>query len=567
MTAHASTFSARSLRRLSDWINRPVVARVLALTLTAAAILAGFATYLALTRSPPLGPDPDTVLILLNVDLVVLLAMGALVARRIARVWADRRRGSAGSRLHVRLVVLFSLVAVTPAVIVAVFSALFFNFGIQAWFGERVRTALHESLAVTDKYLEEHQGAIRADILAMAAELNRNSPLLTQSLALFQRHVVEQAAARLLPEAIVFDGSGRLLARTTLSFGLQLEPVPDRAMEQARRGEVAILLNPSDNRVRALTRLDQFFDTYLYVGRFIDSVVLGHVARTQKAVEEYERLEGRSSGLQISFIMIYAMVTLLLLLAAVWVGLMMANQMAGPISALIAAAERVRGGDLTARVAVSSSDDEFATLSRAFNRMTDQLQRHREDLISANSQLDARRKFTETVLAGVSAGVIGLDAKGRINLPNRSASELLSDNLEKRIGRKLTDAVPEMAKLLEDVQRAPDRVQQGQLDITRDGHARTLIVTIAAERIKKKIVGYVVTFDDISELLSAQRKAAWSDVARRIAHEIKNPLTPIQLSAERLKSKYLSQIKSDREVFEICTDTIVRQVADIGRMV
>jgi two-component system nitrogen regulation sensor histidine kinase NtrY len=567
MTVQPTTLIHPILRQIGEWSSRVGLSRKFAVALTVAAILSGVATYVAITGSPPLGPDPDTVLILLNVDLVLLLILGALVARSLVKLWSERRRGSAGSRLHVRLVVMFSLVAVTPTIVVAVFSALFFNFGIQAWFSERVRTALHESLAVTDRYLQEHQQAIRADILAMAGNLSRDAPLLMQSSLIFQRAVEEQAASRALPEVIVFDGTGRIIASSALSLGLQIDWVPESALEQARKGEVAIMAKPSDERVRALVRLDRFFDTYLYVGRFISSEVLSYVTRAKQAVEEYERLEGKRSGLEISFFMLFALVALMLLMAAIWTGLMFATRLAGPISGLIAAAERVRGGDLSARVAEDGGDDEIGMLSRAFNRMTSRLERQRRELVEANRQLDARRQFTETVLAGVSAGVIGLDANGRINLPNRSASELLSVDLEDMIDRDLSEAVPEMSDLIDKVRRWPERFEQAEINIIRGGRARTLLVRIAAERIKREVIGYVVTFDDITELQTAQRKAAWSDVARRVAHEIKNPLTPIQLSAERLKRKYLSQITTDREIFEICTDTIVRQVDDIGRMV
>ncbi|MHA1537544.1 MAG: ATP-binding protein [Alphaproteobacteria bacterium] len=552
---------------LVAWAQRAGLARYAAIALIVAAIASGIATYITLTGSPPYGPDPDTVLVLLNLDLVLMLLLGALIARRVVRLWVARRQGLAGSRLHARLVLLFSLVAVTPAILVAVFSALFFNFGIQAWFSERVSTALKESLAVTDSYLREHQQAIRADTLSMASALNRDAPLMLRSSIVFKRLVARQAALRSLPEAIVFDGSGTVLATSGLSLALQLEPVPEWALRRAKKGEVAVMAKTGDKRVRALVRLDQFFDTYLYVSRFIDPTVLGHVARTREAVGIYKKLEGQQSILQISFFLLFALVSLLLLLAAVWVGLLFANQLMTPIGALIAAADRIRSGDLSTRVVESKQDVDIGGLGRAFNRMTARLERNRRELVEANRQIDARRKFTETVLAGVSAGVIGLDAEGRINLPNRTASEFLSTNLDKRIGKPLGRIVPEMADLVAEARKSSDSRKQSELLIARSGITRTLLVRIASEYIEGKLIGYVVTFDDITELQNAQRTAAWADVARRIAHEIKNPLTPIQLSAERLKRKYLKEIKSDPEIFEICTDTIVRQVSDIGRMV
>jgi len=556
-----------SWRRVMGWAHRVGLSRYAAIALTIAAIASGIGTYWALTGSRLFEPDPKTILILLNVDFVLLLLLGALIARRVARLWAQRRRGLAGSRLHARLVLLFSLVAVTPAIVVAVFSAIFFNFGIQAWFSERVHLALTESLKVTDAYLREHQQAIRADALAMASVLNRNALLLLRSPDVFKRAVEEQASARALLEAVVFDESGTVLATSGLDVSIQRETVPQWALDRAKKGEVAVVAESGAKRVRALVRLDQFFNTYLYVGRFIDPTVVGHVARTRSAVEAYQKLEGQRSGLQISFFLLYAVVALLLLMAAVWVGLLLSNQLMKPIGDLIGAADRIRRGDLSARVVESKEDVDIGGLGRAFNRMAKRLERNRRELMDANRQLDARRMFTETVLAGVSAGVIGLDANGRINLPNRSASDLLATNLYDQIGKPLATVVPEMAELVERARLGSESLEQTELVVSRGGVARTLTVRVATETIDGEPFGYVVTFDDITELQSAQRTAAWADVARRIAHEIKNPLTPIQLSAERLKRKYLNEVKTEPELFETLADTIVRQVGDIGRMV
>ncbi len=365
----------------------------------------------------------------------------------------------------------------------------------------------------------------------------------------------------------MFDGSGRILATTGLSFALQLKPVPDWALQQARSGDVAILTSDNDDRVRALTRLDGFGDVFLYVGRFVDPTVIARVEQTQRAVKQYQELEGERSNYQIALSMLFFGVGVLLLTGAVWMGLSFAQRMARPISFLVAAAERVRSGELSTRVPVGGDNEEFSTLSRAFNRMTHQLQSQQSELIEANRQLDQRRRFSEAVLAGVSAGVIGLDHEGCINFPNRSASQLLGGDLEQQIGEPLADTVPEMAPLLAEAARRPDRLAQAQLQIMRDGRTLALLVRIAPERSEGEVKGYVVTFDDVTELVSAQRKAAWADVARRIAHEIKNPLTPIQLSAERLKRKYLKTIRDDPETFATCTDTIIRHVGDIGRMV
>ena len=555
------------LRQLAIWGARAGLANKLAIVLTAAALAAGVATYAALTESPALGGDAETVYLLLNLDLVILLLLSLVIGRRILLLWLRRRRGIAGSRLHAQLVALFSVLAVAPAIIVAAFSALVFYLGVQSWFSERVSTAINESLSVAQAYLAEHQQTLRADALSMANDLNREMPRLVGDSSFFDQMVSTQAILRGLSEALIFDRGGRTLARSNLTFTLQFEQISDDLLEQARQGDVVLLTNESDDRVRALIQLDRFVDTYLLIGRLVEPQVIGHMVRSQGAVAEYQQLESRRSTIQITFTLIYVVVAVLLMLVAVWIGLVFADTLVKPIGALIGAAERVRAGDLTARVEAPAKGDELGKLSRAFNRMTSQLESQQRELIEANRQLDLRRRFTETVLSGVSAGVLGLDENTRINLPNRSATELLGLSLDALAGQRLVDVVPELADLMAQSRRRPTRLVEGQVIIQRGGDRRTLLVRIAPERVQGAVRGYVVTFDDVSELLSAQRKAAWADVARRIAHEMKNPLTPIQLSAERLKRKYLKQIEDDPETFVTCTDTIIRQVGDIGRMV
>jgi two-component system, NtrC family, nitrogen regulation sensor histidine kinase NtrY len=557
----------RTTRRVRVWAGRIRLWHKFAIVLALAALGSGVATYLSLTGAPPFGPHPGAVLTLLNLDLVLLLALGALVAKRLLQVWAERRRGLAGSRLQIRLVVLFSLIAVTPTIVVAIFSYLFFSFGVESWFSNKVRTAVAESLAVAEDYMREHKRAIRADALAMANDLNRDAAELELNPRQLTEVVSAQAALRGLSEAMVFDRGGQVLARSSLSFSLGFEPLPENAMRDADAGDVVVMTNDSDNRVRALVRLDQFGPVYLYVGRYIEPRVMSYVVETQRAVDQYQKMESQRSGFQVTFALIYLMVAMLFLVTAVAIGIHFATQLAVPISRLAAAAEQVGGGDLAARVPEGEKDDELVSLSRAFNRMTYQIESQQRELREANRQLDERRRFTETVLTGVSAGVIGLDRGGRINLPNRSASALLGVDLEAAIGRDLADVAPEIAGLVEAAQRRPERLAQSQVQLVRGTSTRTLLVRIATEYHDREVGGFVVTFDDITELLSAQRKAAWADIARRIAHEIKNPLTPIQLSAERLKRRYLKEIGKDAETFTICTDTIIRHVGDIGRMV
>ncbi len=559
----------RTYRRFLSWSRYVHLERKLAIGLAVAAVSAGIATFGAMTGNLPVAVDAWGILLLLNLDLVLLLALAALIARRLVYLWVASKRGAAGARLHARLVALFSLVAVTPTIIIAVFTVVMFEFGLQAWFSERVRTAVRESVAVAEAYLEEHHEIIKADVLAMAQDLNRQGSVVWMNPTTFNNLVETQTVLRSLTEAVVFDGSGRLFARAGFSRLLSFQPqIPGWALDRAREGGVVLLTSGAEDRVHALVRLDTLNDLFLYVGRPVDSRVLGHMDRSRGAAALYEEMEGKRSDLQIRFAMIFLMVALLLLLAAVWVGLAFANQLSRPIGRLIFAAEQVGAGDLSARVQPGVERDEIASLLRAFNSMTEKLESQQHELLDANMQLDYRRRFIEAVLSGVTAGVIGLDREGRITLPNRSACELLNASPEELAGKDLVTVLPEVAPLVKRARQRPRRINEAQVALNEpDGNTRTLFVRIGAAGGEDGIIGYVVTFDEITELLAAQRKAAWADVARRIAHEIKNPLTPIQLAAERLKRRYLSEVQSDSETFVICTDTIIRQVAEIGRMV
>ena len=554
------------VRRVVDIL----LGKVLTLILAAGALALGLVTFATLAQGVP---RPNLVFGMVLANMVVLLLLGAVLAGRLTRVWVERRRGSAGSRLHIRLVLLFSGVAVAPAIVVAVFATFFFHLGIQAWFNEPVRTTLQESLQAARGYLEEHRNNIRADALGMANDLVRASSFLGRDPNNFARVLGAQTGLRGLTEAVIYEPvTGQIMA----SVGEPTEPPPLWATELARTGEVAVLGTEDSTRVRAVVQMDMTPALILLIGRPVDPAVLDHMRRTEQSVAEYQRLDENRSGLQITFALIFALIALLILCAAGLIGLVIANQIARPVGRLITAAERVRAGDLTVRVPEAATGDEVAGLSRAFNRMTGQLAAQRNELMDAYSQIDSRRRFTEAVLSGVSAGVIGLDAAGCIELPNRAGSALLGIDLLAAIGRDLAEVAPEFAPLLAGAREAPERAHTGEVQLGPPSHRRTLLVRISADRGAdagaeagpgRRARGFVATFDDITELQSAQRKAAWADVARRIAHEIKNPLTPIQLSAERLKRRFAREITSDPDTFTQCADTIVRHVGDIGRMV
>ena len=393
-----------------------------------------------------------------------------------------------------------------------------------------------------------------------------------QNPRLLKEFIITLSDLKNLSEAVVVNSSGKTLARSQLSFSLGFNFSNDDLLKgilSGRPGEVIIITNQFGNTVRAGVKLEAFFDAYLLVGKFVDAQVLQHIAQTTGAADKYLLLEKNIYNLQTKFMFVFVLIAFLLLLSAIWIGWSIASKISTPIGKLIDAADNVGKGDLTTKVDFDKrkDKDEVGKLSHSFNLMTEQLRNQQFGLIEANRQLDERRRFTEVVLSGVSAGVIGLDKRGCIHLSNRSAFELLSIKLEEHVDEPLGVCIPEMVSLLDEVIANPSRIVNGEIKLGRNGWQKTLVVSIAAEKIKQEIIGFVVTFDDVSELLSAQRKAAWADVAQRIAHEIKNPLTPIQLSAERLKRKYKAEIKSDQKTFLMCTDTIIRQVKDIERMV
>ncbi len=551
--------------------NRRVWSNRFALILIFLSILSGIATYAALSEVPPLGDNPDVVIWLLNLDFILLLLLVILIAQRIVGVWSGRKRGIAGSHLHVRLVYTFSILAAAPAVLMTIFSVFFFHYGVQAWFSQRVQTAVDESQAVAQAYLEEHKQVLRSDVLIMAKDLNAQRGFLSDGNAEFDEKVMStHSKLRNLPEAVVFNREGGILSRSNLTFVLGFEEVPTHILRQAEEGGAVIMRGgENEDRLRAIVKLDNFIDTYLFVGRLIDPKVLAHLDATRHAADDYANLQTRYSGLQVTVTMIFVVVGLLMLLAAIWFGLVLARQLVRPITSLVSTADRVRGGDFTARVPEHGKVQEFDYLARSFNRMTAQIEAQQNELIEANRLLDRRRRFTETVLSGVSSGVIGLGEDGVVNIANFSAAQLLGYDPQDIVNKDIADIVPEFKAVLEDAY-AQNKNVQAEIDVMAEGGAKhVFLIRIAVEMAGDNGRGAILTFDDITELQSALRKAAWSDVARRIAHEIKNPLTPIQLSAERLKRKYLKGIEGekDRAVFAQCTDTIIRHVGDIGRMV
>lgn len=542
---------------LGHWQVKPVWFRHLSWILALSCVVSGITTYVVFEYLP----------LFLLLDSAFLLLLSFLVLRRILLLWHERRRGLAGSKLHVQVVSVFSLLVIAPAMVMALFSGFFLHLGMQAWFNEKVQTAIQESQAVANAYLEEHQKVIAHSVRAMKHDLEEVLEQFSVKQIDLDAYLTTQAHFRSLTEAIVFSQSGRVLGRSQFSFSLEFEEILGSDLQKARH-EVVIYSNQRHDRVIALVQILPDKDLYLLVSRLVDKKVLQRMASTQEAVGAYQRLLQERSSFAVQFAIIFLVITLLMLLLAIWGGFIFANQLVKPIGQLIQAAGRVREGDLSVRVETTTVVNELGTLGAAFNQMVTELDEQTRTLLTVNQELEQRRQFTENVLAGVSAGVMGLDQEGRVHLPNAMALRLLDLQEADCIGKTLHDIAPELAVLFEQAQYASQPFFEQQIMLERQGQMHILNVHFTGNSQKTYATKEIVlTFDNVTELVSAQRKAAWSDVARRIAHEIKNPLTPIQLAAERLKRRYLKQIQDDPETFQICIETIVRQVEHIGQMI
>ena len=532
-----------------------------------AALAIGVYTIYTLAQFDPAQSDSGQLATLIAVDVLAVIIVGAFVIRQILRLWVERRQKLAGYQLHWRLALLFGGVAALPAVITTAFALFVVDYSLRGWFADRISTAVTGSVQVADAYFEEHASSIRSDVLTIANDVNREAFKFRDEPALLNQYLTNQAVLRNLSEVIILDGTGQVAAKSRFAFAVTFTSFGEGWLEQARQGEVVILRGDETSKLRAVVKLNSFVDAYLFVGRFIDKSVLDAVDGTRLAAADYQQLGIRQLDLQVSFAFVFGLILVLLLITALWIGLNLATAIVEPLGSVISVAEQVRGGNLTERVPAGLELDEVARLGLSFNKMLDELVRSREQLVQANMQIDRRREFTEAVLGGVSSGVIGMDSDQKVTLPNNSACQLLSLSDSDMIGRKLADVVPEFAGLITTGTSRRRRFAEEQIMLERDGTSLTLRARIATERVDGRVIGYVVTFEDVTDLLTAQRKAAWSDVARRIAHEIKNPLTPIQLAADRLRRKYRPEDEAEGEQFSEYLSIIGRQVDDIGRMV
>jgi two-component system, NtrC family, nitrogen regulation sensor histidine kinase NtrY len=545
----------------------PFVSRLIGACAVGVALLSATATFLVLAGLTPIAPVHEVVVELLLGNVLTGLLLLGIIGREVWKVVQARRRGRAGSRLHVQIVGLFAVIAAVPTVLVSVVASTTLDRGLDRFFSTRTRAMIEQSMIVANAYVSEHAEAIRGDLLAMAFDLGRAKSIFDSDRDQFQKIVSAQAAGRNLSAAILLKSDGSTVDKAAVTVDKKVVlPTPD-LLAEVNETEPRVALIPEDNHLAAVVKLRGYDDIYLYGARILDPRVVAQLRATQESVGEFANLEARRLGIQIAFGLMFAIIALIVLLASAWIGLDFANRLVAPIRRLIGAANVVSTGNLDIQVPVRRSEGDLARLGETFNKMTQELRTQHEDIVRARDLIDSRRRFTEAVLAGASAGVIGVNAEGRISILNRSAERLTGRSEVEVLGLPLAQVAPELAEIFEAARSGNQRLVQRQLTVTRDGQERNYSVRVTSEQATEAEHGYVITIDDITELVLAQRTSAWADIARRIAHEIKNPLTPIQLSAERLRRKYSKTISDDPAVFEQCTETIVRQVDDIKRMV
>ncbi|MFV1531270.1 MULTISPECIES: ATP-binding protein [unclassified Phaeobacter] len=509
--------------------------------------------------------------LILLADLIYVLAVAALVLTQVGRLIAARRAKSAGSRLHLRLIGAFAFLALTPTVIVALFAGLTVNVGLEGWFSDRVRQVVGSSLAAAEAYQEQQQRDLSEDAVALARYIdnsrNRNFFISDGQL----RQVLTQGQLQIqrgLQEAYVVDGAGAIRARGERSYEFDFEEPRTADISKASFNGVTLIQDWENSELRALVRLDAFVDRFLYVSRDVDGELLSLLDDTKETAHLYQQLESERGRVLFDFVLLYLGFAVILILAAMWLGMWFAERLSRPVGRLTIAARRVGAGNLNVQVPEDDGDDEISQLGRYFNQMTLELREQRDTLLENTRQIERRRRLFDSVLMSVTSGVVGLDPEGRVTFVNRSAERLLDWNGDRQ-SLALAVAVPEFGPLFVELSETGADVVQDEVKVTRQGQLENLLVRMSPRRSEEgRLEGYVVAFDDVTDLVSAQRMAAWGDVARRIAHEIKNPLTPIQLSAERIKRKFAPKLgEENSDLLQSMTDVIVRQTNDLRRIV
>ncbi|MBE7185524.1 MAG: PAS domain-containing sensor histidine kinase [Methylobacterium mesophilicum] len=533
------------------------------------ALLTAAVSFAILMGATPIVPDQTTTLTLIGINAGFVAFLLALIGREVHRILMARRTRKAASRLHVRIIAMFSIVAALPAVLVAVVASITLDIGLDRWFEIRTKTIVNSSLSIAEAYVQENARNLQGTTLSMAYDLDNARTLYGLDRTGFRQFMSEQAQGRSLAHAALLrgDGSVEIAAETRADFAMP-EP-PSDAVKTAADGKPVLIEPRTRNIVGAIVKLKQYDNSYLYTIRTVDPEVIRARQIVTANTNEYRGLENNRRATQIAFAVVYLGVTLIIVLSAIWTGIAVADRLVRPIRQLIGAADEVAGGNLDVTVPVRPSDGDVGALADTFNNMIGELKSQRNELLEANYQIDERRRFSEAVLSGVTSGVIGVDPDGSVTILNPSAEAMLGISMTDVEGQTLSGLLPHVGQVFEVARSSHKPVYREQVTFFRNGAERTFNVQVTEESGEgvDEDSSFVVTVDDITDLVQAQRSSAWADVARRIAHEIKNPLTPIQLSAERIRRRYGKVITEDREVFDQCTDTIIRQVEDIGRMV
>jgi two-component system nitrogen regulation sensor histidine kinase NtrY len=532
-----------------------------------AALTSALTTFLVLAGLTPILPTHDVVIWVFILNVVLILFLIGIIAWQTRRLWVERRAGAAAAGLHVRVVGLFSLVAVLPAILVSVVATVTLERGLDPWFTGSIKELMSNTVEIAKAYRESQCRTLARETQLMAADLNRGKVLYDADRKVFHDFMISRATFLGFPVTMILEKDGTVVDKAEVRPLLNLPMPSQRDLEDASEQEALCLFTGQGNVFRSMLKLQAHGDRVLYVAREVDprAVEFPPVAEAGYAI--YEALEQKKVGIQVAFASMFTLIALIVLLSAIWFGLTFADRLVAPIRRLIHATDQVATGNFYVQVPVKRGEGDLAHLGETFNKMTSELRHQHDGLTAASELIDRRRRFTEAVLAGVSAGVLGVDAKGKVTIVNPSAEVLLGPGKGSLLDQPIAEILPEVAELIEEMTRSRQRLMQKQIQITRNGRDRTLNVRVTSDQARGEERELVVTLDDITDLVTAQRTSAWADVARRIAHEIKNPLTPIQLSAERIRRKYGKVITTDREVFDQCTDTIVRQVDDIKRMV
>ena len=533
------------------------------------ALLSALVTFLIVAGLTPITPTHDVVVSVLVINGVLVLCLVVVIFVEGWAVWRARRARAAAAGLHLRFIGWFAGLAALPAIFIAIVTSITLERSLDPWFRADLSTLLGNTVEIARSYEEGQCRTIARETNLMASDLNRAKPTFDQNRTLFRDWLATRSLFLGFPVAMILssDGSAIETVQHVAVKGIVLPRAQDYA-EASDTEPFCFLPRNGGDAFGALLKLSAFDDAFLFVARPGDPRASAYTAAAEEGLRYYEGLEAKRVGVQIAFASMYLLVTLILLLSAIRLGLSFANWLVLPIRRLIHATDQVAAGNFYVQVPTRKGESDLAHLSATFNGMTQELRTQHDRLLAANEMMDKRRRFTEAVLAGVSAGVIGIDGKGRITVLNPSADKLVTaSKTEGSVGATIDDIIPAVSPLVQEAREGRHRLVQGQIALARGPSERQVSVRVTKETGAEATEGYVITLDDITDLVSAQRSAAWADVARRIAHEIKNPLTPIQLSAERLKRKYGKFITSDREVFDQCTNTIIRQVDDIRRMV